>query len=633
MNRYLLIWLGVFGCSIIFMSGVYAQPDSLQLQRDSLNFVAAVDSAAMADSLALVEMHHRLAELEAQRQVEALEKAALKVRLDALSTTDNMKKEELLQQLKSIEDNEKQRRITQKARIDSLRTIVSGYPVVGLLQDTLFFIYNKVGAFTPAQRAANISRKIREITDNDVFFAEELKVTSSAGTYDVVYGETIIVSISEIDALWYDSTPEKYSNTLMPLIRHSIVTAREETSMTKLMLRIGIMLLVLILAWLVIWTIGKGYVRLLKFITAKSEVWLKDLRYRDYVFLTTEHALKGILMLVRFSRWVVYALLIYITLPIIFSIFPFSRDWADALFRLIWSPFKGILLAIWHYLPNLFSILVIYFLMKYFIRFVKYIFIEIRSGKLRISGFHADWAMPTYAIVRFLLYAFMFVMIFRYLPGSDSDVFQGVSVFIGILFSLGSTSAIANMVAGLVITYMRPFKMGDFIMIGQVKGHVLEKTLLVTRLRTVKNEVVTIPNSAVLTGNTVNYSTESAVQGLIINTTVTIGYEVPWKGVHEALIEAAMRTELLEKEPVPFVWQTSLDDFYVAYQINAYTKHAGKQGRIYSELHQNIQDVFKASGIEIMSPHYRANRDGNATTVPPDPTPSTFNPSIDKNKE
>ena len=227
------------------------------------------------------------------------------------------------------------------------------------------------------------------------------------------------------------------------------------------------------------------------------------------------------------------------------------------------TPLKGVFIAVWNYLPNLFSIAVIYFVMKYFIRFVRYIFSEIEAGKLQISGFHADWAMPTFSIIKFLLYAFMFVLIFPLLPGSDSDIFKGVSVFIGILFSLGSSSAIANMVAGLVITYMRPFKTGDRIKIADVTGDVIEKTLLVTRIKTIKNEIITIPNASVLSGNTTNFSIEANEVGLIIHTTVTIGYDVPWKKMHETLITAALRTDMILKEPKPFVLQTSLEDFYV----------------------------------------------------------------------
>jgi small-conductance mechanosensitive channel len=172
------------------------------------------------------------------------------------------------------------------------------------------------------------------------------------------------------------------------------------------------------------------------------------------------------------------------------------------------------------------------------------------------------------------------------------------------------------MIAGLVITYMRPFKIGDRIRIADVSGDVIEKTLLVTRVRTIKNEVITIPNSSVLSGNTINYTIEALKNGLIVHTTVTIGYDIPWKDMHKTLKEAANRTDFLLKDPEPYILQTSLDDFYVSYQINAYTHDASKQALIYSHLHQNIQDVCNENGIEILSPHYRAGRDGNESTIP-----------------
>jgi small-conductance mechanosensitive channel len=241
---------------------------------------------------------------------------------------------------------------------------------------------------------------------------------------------------------------------------------------------------------------------------------------------------------------------------------------------------------------------------------------EIETGKLNVAGFHADWALPTFSIIRFLMYAFMFILIFPYLPGSNSPIFQGVSVFLGLLVSLGSSSAISNIVAGLVITYMRPFKIGDRIKLGDVTGDVVEKTLLVTRLRTIKNGEITIPNSAVLSGNTTNYSAMAREEGLIIHTTVTIGYDVHWKMMHEALLEAAAKTGGLMPNKKAFVLQTSLDDFYVSYQLNVYTAESNALAPIYSELHQHILDVCAEKGIEIMSPHYRAERDGNELAMP-----------------
>jgi len=608
-NRYVVFAL----LSFLFLHlGGWAQSDSLDVQNDSANVSALEDYS------------RRLAEIEQQRQTDSIKKEALEAQLRLLKMTDSLQKQELTRQLLTLDANEQKRMADKKARIDSLRATAKAFPVLGPDNDTLFYVYSKVGASTPRERASNISRKIQVLYEDDFLKIDSIVVMPSENAWDIVYGETIIMSVSENDALWDDTTMSSLAEQLKTKIQDSILKARTDNSFFKILLRSGLVFLVLLLTWALVWAVGKGYMRLQILIEKNKDKWLKDLSYKDYTFLSADQEMQVVLFLLKAFRWLVYALLIYIALPIIFSIFPFSRTWADALLQLIWSPFRGVLVAVWEYLPNLFSILVIYFVMKYVIRFVKYVFHEIEAEKLKISGFHADWAMPTYSIVKFLLYAFMFVLIFPYLPGSDSNIFRGVSVFIGVLFSLGSSSAIANMVAGLVITYMRPFKIGDRIKIADVTGDVLEKTLLVTRIRTIKNEVITIPNSSVLSGNTTNFTSEAIDRGLIVHTTITLGYDIPWKEVHEALVEAALRTELISKEPNPFVLQTGLDDFYVRYQINAYTREASKQALIYSGLHQNIQDVCNERGIEILSPHYRAARDGNRTTIPADYLPPDY---------
>lgn len=596
----------------------YGQSDSLR-QSDSLS-----QNNDSINNIVLQEYNQKLIEFEQQRIADSIKKVELESQLSKLKTTDNLQKEELLQQVKLIEENEKRRIETKKAKIDSLRNNIKGYPVVGVMKDTLFLLYAKIGSLTPKERAIDISRKIKKLYEDDFLKIDSILVLKAEYTYDIVYDDIIIMSVSEGDAMWYDKNMPELADSFKETIKNSIVKAIDENSLLKTIIRIGLVLLVIAITWGLIWLIGKGCSKLVLFINSKKGKWLKALSYKDYTFLTVGQEMRIILFFIKIFRWFLYVIALYIALPIIFSIFPFSRDWADALFQLIWSPFKGVLIAVWEYLPNLFSILVIYFVMKYVIKFVRYIFGEIGSGKLKISGFHEDWAMPTYNIVRFLLYAFMFVLIFPYLPGSDSSIFQGVSVFIGVLFSLGSSSAIANMVAGLVITYMRPFTIGDRIKIGDVMGDVVEKTLLVTRVKTVTNEVITIPNSSILNSNTTNYTVEAMEKGLIIYTKVTMGYDVHWKTMHEALIEAALRTDLILREPKPFVLQTSLDDFYVSYQINAYTRDAAKQALICSNLRQNIQDVCNERGLELLSPHYRAARDGNMTAIPADYLPKDY---------
>jgi len=586
----------------------------------SLSLNAQIDSTEVSatgknDSILLL-YNQRILQIEDFRKSDSLKKQDLEAQLLKLKTTDNLQKDELLKQLEGIEAEAEARLQKKKANIESLKKKVKGFPVLGAGMDTLYFIYTKIGASTAEERAQRVSRKTQELYDNDFLILDSLRWQKMESTTDIIYQGNIIASFSESDALWEDTSAEALAEERLQKIKNSIKQAQEDNSLIKILIRVLLVLLVIGLTWLAFRLVSKGRNRLQKLLDIKEELWFNDLSYKDYTFLSIAQQLQALAVIIKIFQWLIYALLFYVALPIIFSIFPFSRNWANALFQLIWSPFKGMLHSIWDYLPNLFSILVIYFVMKYVTRFVKYLFNEIEEEKLKLTGFHADWAMPTYSIIRFLLYAFMFVLIFPYLPGSDSNIFKGVSVFIGILFSLGSSSAIANMVAGLVITYMRPFKIGDRIKIGDVAGDVLEKTLLVTRLRTVKNEIITIPNSSILSGNTTNYSSDSKEHGLIIHTTVTIGYDIPWQKVQQALIEAAQRTSMILTDPKPFVLQTSLEDFYVAYQVNAYTHEAAKQALIYSQLHQNIQDVFNEQGIEILSPHYRAERDGNASTIP-----------------
>jgi small-conductance mechanosensitive channel len=524
----------------------------------------------------------------------------------------------------SIDDIDQQKVAIKKAQIDSLRQFVSGIPVAGLLNDTLFYVYSKLGAYSPQERSKRISERIRILYDDDFLKIDSIILVQSDFTYDIIYDDLIIMTVTETDAMWNEKPLQVLAMEYTEIIKKSIAHAKDVFSLYNILIRVALAILVLLAGWLIVWLIGLGTKRLIKYIDHNKAKLLKNLTYHEYTFLSAEQEFRAIMFLIKLFRWSLYALVLYIALPILFSIFPFTRHWATILIELVWSPFRGILHSLWNYLPNLFSIIVIYLVMRYIIRFVRYIFHEIELGKLRIAGFYSDWSMPTYSIVKFLLYAFMFVLIFPYLPGSDSDIFKGVSVFIGILFSLGSSSAIANAVAGLVITYMRPFKIGDRIKIADVSGDVIEKSLLVTRIRTIKNEIITIPNGSVLTGNTINYTVEAAEKGLIIHTGVTIGYDVPWRDMHKALLDAAARTEMILKDPEPFVLQTSLDDFYVAYQINGYTRHANRQAMVYSALHQNIQDVCNERGIEIMSPHYRAARDGSNTTIPANYLPKDY---------
>lgn len=381
-------------------------------------------------------------------------------------------------------------------------------------------------------------------------------------------------------------------------------------------------ILLFIFATVVASVLLKGVNALYNFFIQKFSDWkgslIKSFRFKSIEILSEEKAvdlLELIAKVVRITLWIILA---YFYITLVFSFFSFSQTWASKLIDYFLGPLNTVVMSIVNFLPNLFFIIVIVIVFNYLLRLVKYIFDEIEKDNLKLPGFYLDWASPTYKIIKFLIIVLAVIIIFPYLPGSQSDAFKGVSVFLGVLFSLGSSSAISNIVAGTVLTYMRPFKLGDRVKIADTIGDVIEKTLLVTRIRTIKNVDVSIPNSMILGSHIINYSSVSLDKGLILHTTVTIGYDVPWKQVHQLLISAALETENIKQEPYPFVLQTSLDDFYVSYEINAYTNQPGVMAATYSKLHSNIQDKFNEAGVEIMSPHYGAMRDGNQITIPND---------------
>jgi small-conductance mechanosensitive channel len=199
----------------------------------------------------------------------------------------------------------------------------------------------------------------------------------------------------------------------------------------------------------------------------------------------------------------------------------------------------------------------------------------------------------------------MVVMIWPYLPMSSSPIFQGMTVFLGLIMSFASGPALGNLIAGIIITYMRPFQPGDRIHINDTIGNVIEKTPIVTRIRTTKNEIVTIPNSTIISSQSTNLSESAREKGLILYMTVSFSYDTPWRTVHELLIEAASQTENVLQTPTPFVHEVGFDDFYVEYEINAYISDADKTSRIYSDLRCNIQDAFHKAGISMTSQHYQ----------------------------
>ncbi len=498
------------------------------------------------------------------------------------------------------------------------------YGNVVLGTDTVLVLKQKSGPLTAFERGKRTQGLLEEICSSNNFDSDLFSLRQSPNSADISYSSITVLSVSNLDTIGTGLNLELLSKNYYDSIVLSSIEYEQSIGFFATVKRIVLSILVFLSMFLVIRLLNKLLTAVNKKLVRFLKGYLSRLKFKNYDLISKEREEQLIRFVLKSLKWILIASVVYLTLPLLFSIFPSTEGIASTLIGYVINPLSSFFAAIIAYVPELITVVVIVYLTKLFVDFLKFVANEVDSQRLQIPGFYSDWAKPTFLLLKIFVYAFALVLIFPYLPGSKSPAFQGVSVFLGVLLSLGSSAAIGNVIAGLVITYMRAFKIGDRVKIGDTTGDVLEKTMLVTRLRTIKNEDITIPNSAILNGNTTNFSTNSSAEGLILNSTVTIGYDVPWQKVEEILIKAAKKTNNILQKPEPFVLQTSLDDFYVSYQINAYTEMPKKASKIYSDLHSNIQDEFNDAGVEILSPHYFAARDGNQMAVPPNYLPPDY---------
>jgi small-conductance mechanosensitive channel len=387
------------------------------------------------------------------------------------------------------------------------------------------------------------------------------------------------------------------------------VSNTNEDSGLIIFLRVGIALAFLVLLVLLIWgtcrlaIIGKVRLRAL----AQR---LKPIQFKSLTICDKPQMLHVADFLVTVVKWVLIIIEVVAISGVIFRFFEPTKFIADKLLELVLTPLKAFFFGFIDYIPKLITIAIIIVISHYILRFIKFVTMQIEEGKLAFHGFYAEWARPTYTIARVLIIAFTVAFIYPYLPNSDSNVFQGISVLVGLLFSFGSSSIISNVISGLVMTYMRPFKVGDRITMNGITGFVLERGPMVTRIRTHKNEIVSVPNSMVMNSAITNYSSagEAGFSGLIIHADVTFGYSTPWQTVHEVLLAAAKKTMCVMDSPAPFVNQTGLDDFYCRYEINAYVNNVEPLPRIYSDLYTNIQNGFTEKGLSLYCPHFQVQQ-------------------------
>jgi small-conductance mechanosensitive channel len=485
-------------------------------------------------------------------------------------------------------------------------------------------IYVPIGGFTVQERAEGIQQRIialakRRDTAPDAIHAED------RGTWtEVMAGTDRIMGITAGDAKAAERTRPELAAEYTEIIRRVVKQYREDHTWRKILWGIlnALLATAAVAAFLALLFLIRHRAR------SRVEKWLArfetEVQTQSFRVRLIRYLGRPLPALSRAAFWLVVLALVQAYGTLVLRFFPTTKYTSYQITNWLFSQLAAFGKVVINYIPNLILVVLICLITSYLIKLSEHIFGEIRDQRVAIRGFYPDWAEPTAKLMRVLIIAAAAVVAFPYLPGSESPAFKGISVFLGVLLSLGSSSAMAHGVAGTILTYMRAFQVGDFVRIGSDVGEVVEKTLLVTRIRTQKNEIVTIPNGTVLGGVVVNYSAEAKNEGLIFHTTVTIGYTAPWRQVHELLIAAALATEDVLHDPPPFVLQTALNDFYVAYELNVYTDKPRNMLDAYSVLHQNIQDKFNEAGVEINSPHYTSLRDGNLTTIPASYLPDDY---------
>ncbi len=482
--------------------------------------------------------------------------------------------------------------------------------------ETLLVVRARFGPFSAAERAAGVVARLQRLADRVDSGADSVTTSSSDGVTDLRVGDDVLMSVTDADA-GVGGHPRsvlarEYAQTLTRALHRGSRVARLKalasgvlwaglaTAVLALLLRLGATL----------------FPRLHTAIERWATARLPSLRLQKVELVSARRLTRLALGTLRALRTAALLVVLYFYLVLVLSSFPWTHHLAGSVLGYVLDPLGRAWRAFVAYLPSVFFLAVIVVITRYGLKLIHLLFRAVGSGAVTFDGFHPEWAEPTYKIARFLVLAFAVVVAFPHLPGSSSDAFKGVSLFLGVLFSIGSSSAIGNVVAGVVLTYTRAFRVGDRVRMGDTTGDVVEKTLLVTRVRTIKNEDITIPNAIVLGSHITNFSAVAKDNGLILHTAVTIGYDAPWRQVHDLLLRAARATPDVLAEPAPFVLQTSLDDFFVTYELNAFTDRPQAMAGTYSALHQNIQDRFNDAGVEIMSPHYAALRDGNRTAIP-----------------
>jgi small-conductance mechanosensitive channel len=486
---------------------------------------------------------------------------------------------------------------------------------------TVLFHVRGVSSLPAEERARRIHDQIIAAAGDRRVAPEAVRIIEGDAAHRIQAGDRVIMAVLDADAKMEQVDRHALAMAHLYRIQQAIANYRAERTTARLrgdVLRILAALLILaatvvLLGWFWRW--------IDRVLVARLRARIQTVQFHSFEVIRAEQIWDAVRGTIVALRAVVVLAAVLICLGYVLAQLPWTRSLSSSMAEFALAPLTRIGHGIVTNIPNVVFLAVLFVVFRLVLRVVKLFFSGIEEGAVTFTGFQPEWAQPTYKIVRVAIIAFGFILAYPYIPGSDSAAFQGVSLFVGLLFSLGSSSVISNIIAGYAMIYRRAFKIGDRIKVGNNVGEVMETRLQVTHLRSLKNEEIIIPNSQILSAEVLNYSSLAANGGVILHTEVGIGYDVSWRQVEAMLIEAAHRTQDLGTDPRPYVLEKQLGDFAVVYELNVHCTNIRMMGKLYASLHRHVLDVFNEHGVQIMTPAYEGDPEAPKVVSRGDPQP------------
>ena len=464
-----------------------------------------------------------------------------------------------------------------------------------------------VSSLPAEERARRIRDRLVAVGDNPSITTDSLQVIDGSGVTRIQAGDITVMTIVDADATLERFGKVDIASAHLDRIRRAVTEYRQARSAPAFRRAAINALVATVLLLLSIGALIWGWRWLDGFVTRRLRSRIHSVEIQSFEVMRAEQIWSSLWGALAALRMIAFLAVVLIYVGFLLAQFPWTRTLSQGMVAFALVPLRMMGSGLVANIPSLVFLAVLFVFVRLGLRAISLFFDAVRRGRVRIERFDPDWAEPTYKLVRLGIVAFALVVAYPYIPGSDTAAFRGVSVFIGVVFSLGSSTAIANIIAGYMMTYRRALRVGDRVKIGDAIGDVIAIRLQVTHLRSFKNEEIIISNSQILTSDVVNYSSLVRAHGLILHTEVGIGYDTPWRQVEEMLIAAANQTDGLLRDPRPFVLEKRLGDFAVVYELNVYCGDAKAMNQLYAALHRNILDVFNEHGVQIMTPAYEGD--------------------------